>query len=81
MKALASEVRLSTSVGKAGYSRTQAGRVTSFETAAVHAADNMLYLIAIAIAMGIDHRPSNLNFPRTRWSFLMKEETPRWRAN
>lgn len=84
MKALASGVRLSTSVGKAGYSPTQSERVTSFETPPIHAADDILYLIAIAIAMAIDHRPSNLNFPRTRWSFFegtMKEETPRWRAN
>jgi hypothetical protein len=69
MEALGSGVCLSTSVGKL-LSSTQRRSVTSFEMAAIHAADDMLYLIAIAIAMTIDHRPSNLNFPRTRWSFL-----------
>jgi hypothetical protein len=43
------------------YSSTQRRRVMSFETAPIHAADDMLYLIAIAIAMAIDHRLSNLN--------------------
>ena len=60
MKALASGVRLSTSVGKAGYSPTQSERVTSFETPPIHTADDILYLIAIAIAMAIDHRPSTI---------------------
>jgi hypothetical protein len=48
------------------YSSTQRRRATSFETAPIHAADDMLYLIAIAIAMAIDHRPSTIKseFPK-----------------
>jgi len=56
------------------------------QDAAIHAAaDDMQYSIATAIAMAIDHRPSNLNLPKEEvswWSFSIIEEfLPLWRTN